>query len=667
MLFNKDAYILTKRALSSSLSQCDAARPASEQRRATAHSKVSCASLAGSSTGQTAKTVMSIPESMGNYSGNLALATRCDKARVYPAIQTQTTPFQWHGAVSNIASKCAGSETRGMQSARKRSDRVQIRPGEWFASVDLKDAYFHIQIAPHHRRFLRFAFEGTAYQYSVLPFGLSLAPRTFSKCMDAALSPLRSSGVRILNYLDDWLILAQSRNTLISHIDSLLIHLESLGLCVNMRKSILTPSQSITYLGVCLDSMERRAHLSREHAAAILSALRYFRQGSSVQLKKFQRLLGLMAAASAVCHLGLLHMRPLQLWLKTRVPWTSGCLNITVSRGCIEALKPWHNPDLFSRGVPLGSVVSHVVVTTDASTHGWGAVCDGMPASGLWLKPQSQWHINRLELEAVFLALKEFHPQLEQQHVLIRTDNTSVVSNINHQGGIRSRALCKRATDILLWADCNLLSIRATHIPGLLNQGADMLSRKGMPQGEWRLHPESVRMIWNCYGRAVVDLFATSENTHCPRFFSLSHSPLVGDALTSHWPAARLYAFPPIKILPLVLCKIREERASVLLITPNWPNQPWFPDLCAMVVLQRAEPCRNKDCHTGLWTLSWRHMRAKDWNALYTSEAIQRGLSLPPGRGRELCLSQIFAWQPAGLRRIQAGRSVLSLPSAVGE
>ncbi len=26
--------------------------------------------------------------------------------------------------------------------------------------------------------------------------------------------------------------------------------------------------------------------------------------------------------------------------------------------------------------------------------------------------------------------------------------------------------------------------------------------------------------------------------------------------------------------------------------------------LCAMVVLQRAEPCRNKDCHTGLWTLS---------------------------------------------------------------
>ncbi len=41
--------------------------------------------------------------------------------------------------------------------------------------------------------------------------------------MDAALSPLRASGISILNYLDEWLILAQSRDTLLSHIDSLLI------------------------------------------------------------------------------------------------------------------------------------------------------------------------------------------------------------------------------------------------------------------------------------------------------------------------------------------------------------------------------------------------------------------------------------------------------------
>ncbi len=68
---------------------------------------------------------------------------------------------------------------------------LQICLGDWFMSVDLKDAYFHIQVAPHHRRFLRFAFEGVAYQYNVLPFGLSLAPCTYTRCMVATFSPLR--------------------------------------------------------------------------------------------------------------------------------------------------------------------------------------------------------------------------------------------------------------------------------------------------------------------------------------------------------------------------------------------------------------------------------------------------------------------------------------------
>ncbi len=93
----------------------------------------------------------------------------------------------------------------------------QIYPGDWFFSLDLKDACIHIQIAPHHRRFLRFTFKGVAYQNTVLPFGLSLALRTFTKCMDVALFLLRQMGIRILNYLDDWLILAKSEDELPSH------------------------------------------------------------------------------------------------------------------------------------------------------------------------------------------------------------------------------------------------------------------------------------------------------------------------------------------------------------------------------------------------------------------------------------------------------------------
>ncbi len=69
----------------------------------------------------------------------------------------------------------------------------------------------------------------------------------------SSLHPFRTSRMRVVNYLDDWLILAQSQDTPASHIEKLLRHLESLRLCVNMRKSIIAQSQPIMYLGVCFD------------------------------------------------------------------------------------------------------------------------------------------------------------------------------------------------------------------------------------------------------------------------------------------------------------------------------------------------------------------------------------------------------------------------------
>ncbi len=111
----------------------------------------------------------------------------------------------------------------------------QIQGGDWFVTIDLKDAYFHIQVIRRHRKFLQFAFGGKAYQYKVLPFGLALALRTFTKCMDAALAPLRFQGIRVLNYLDDWLILAHSREFVSHHRDIVLHHIRSLGLRMNCQ------------------------------------------------------------------------------------------------------------------------------------------------------------------------------------------------------------------------------------------------------------------------------------------------------------------------------------------------------------------------------------------------------------------------------------------------
>lgn len=83
--------------------------------------------------------------------------------------------------------------------------------------------------------------------------------------------------------------------------------------------------------------------------------------------------------------LGLLHMRPLQFWLKSRVlwrTWTSGHLRILVNHSCISALKLWCNLDMYRRGMTLGLVTRCTIVMTDVSTSGWGTVSVGSPTSG---------------------------------------------------------------------------------------------------------------------------------------------------------------------------------------------------------------------------------------------------------------------------------------------
>ncbi len=186
----------------------------------------------------------------------------------------------------------------------------QVQEEDWFVTIDLKDAYFHIQVVLRYRRFLRFAFGGKAYQYKVLPFGLALAPRTFTKCMDAALAPLRLQGIRVLNYLDDWLILAHSRELVSRHRDIVLGHIHSLGLRMNAKKSVLLPSQRAVFLGVRLDSVQMQARLAPARIPVLTACLARFKLGHHVSVGTCRRLLGLMAAASLVLPLGPLHMRP---------------------------------------------------------------------------------------------------------------------------------------------------------------------------------------------------------------------------------------------------------------------------------------------------------------------------------------------------------------------
>ena len=130
---------------------------------------------------------------------------------------------------------------------------LSVREGDFLASLDLKDAYFQILIHRSSRKLLRFTSEGTVYQFQALCFGLSTAPQVFTR--DPVVSAwAHSHGIRLLRYLDDWLVLSSSEREAKQAVQSLLSLCHTLGIVINEKKSDLVPSQTSKYLGMTIDT-----------------------------------------------------------------------------------------------------------------------------------------------------------------------------------------------------------------------------------------------------------------------------------------------------------------------------------------------------------------------------------------------------------------------------
>ena len=150
------------------------------------------------------------------------------------------------------------------------------------------------------------------YEYLVLTFNLSLSPRVFVKCTEAAIVPLRERGMRLATYIDDfWLLATQSPQEAQAQTSLLVSHLMSLGFTINVKKSVLVPTRNITFIGLCLDSVTFKARLP-QRVEALQACLALFHRGTMLKFKMCLRLLGLMASVLVVILLGRLHMRPVQ-------------------------------------------------------------------------------------------------------------------------------------------------------------------------------------------------------------------------------------------------------------------------------------------------------------------------------------------------------------------
>ena len=128
-------------------------------------------------------------------------------------------------------------------------------------------------------------------------------------------------------------------------------------------------------------------------------------------------------------------------------------------------------------------------------------------------------------------------------------------------------------------------TLQAEHLPGNLNIVADMESRTAKDRCDWMINPIVFQQIQHSLGPLEIDLFASRLTKQLPRYYSWRPDPEAEamDAFLQNWAQVRGFANFPWCLIPRCLSQIKQQEAVVVLITPLWPCQSWFPVLLGML------------------------------------------------------------------------------------
>ena len=465
------------------------------------------------------------------------------------------------------------------------SVRASIRENEWTVSIDIQDAYLHVPMAKSVRKYLRFMVNGRVYQFTCLPFGLATSPREFTKLLRPVVQLLRLQGIKLHVYLDDWLIRASSAVQARTHADLVLRVLQHLGWVINFSKSDLVPSQQFDFIGMQFNTCAYTVAPLPKMRVKIQNTLDHWRSHPLISARDLHRLLGMLTFMATLVPRGRLRLRPIhwwasEVWCQETGSWSD---RISVTPTILHQVAWWASPAVL-QGVSLSALETEITLFTDASSHGWGAQLGSRTLQGTWSPQQASQHINLLELEAVFLSVTQFLPQLKSRVVRLMCDNAVVVSYINKEGGTKSFRLTHLTIRLLKFCDRKGIRLVPVHLPGSRNIQADALSQVGQTLAtEWAINGQLLHPVFSAWGTPVIDLFATFANRKLPVFaspFPDQRAKYV-DAMSVPWSGmGMVYAFPPFKMLPAVLNKIRRSHnLSVILIAPRLMSASWMPEL----------------------------------------------------------------------------------------
>lgn len=463
-----------------------------------------------------------------------------------------------------------------------------MTPNCYFASVDLKDAYYSLRLHSKERRFFRFYWQGKKFQFTSLIMGLSTSPRVFTKVLKPVFATLRRKGHISTAYIDDSCLQGRTEYQCSQNILDTVQLLDSLGFTVHDKKSVFIPTKQIVFVGFILDSESMTVRLTDEKKEKIINLCSDTIQKSHIIIREFARLIGKLVATEPGVEYAQLRYKPLEKIKDKQLKKNRGNYDaiMFITPLCRTYILWWiHNLPSSFRVISHGKP-SHTIYT-DSSKTGWGAFDEtlNVKTGGHWSAEESKYHINFLELQAAFLGLKALCSDEVDIHLKLFMDNTTSCAYLANYGG-KKRALNNLATDIWSWCINRNIHLSIGFVSGVLNSEADKLSRKINDDLEWTLDNNIFQSIVDRFGQPDIDLFASRLNHKLDKYVSYTPDPhaFAVDAFSISWSDFYGYIFAPFSTLNMVLRKIVEDKTEALVVAPLWNTQSWWPQLAHLIV-----------------------------------------------------------------------------------
>ena len=465
--------------------------------------------------------------------------------------------------------------------------RDLIRRDDYCCGIDLKDAYFHLAIHKEHRNKLRFQWKGKQFQYRCAPFGVTSLPRIFTKLMKNIIKVVRGWGIRIVFYLDDLLIMANSKSLVVQQTIQVIQFMMQLGLTINWKKCKLIPTQRIIFLGFNIDTHNLTFLVTPDRRKSIKQELKSVKslttEGQEVPIRQVARLIGkLMAIELAV------FPTRLQTWALIRNlnsfrvrGWEA---KMPLNQESIEEINWWMNNFQEWNGRAIFLPPPTRTLQTDASGKGWGAIFNNLEAYGPWSMAEHEFGNNVKELLAGFYGVQSFMADLQHKTILLQMDNITAVAYVNKMGG-RINQLGQIAKIFWNWCIQKDIKVLAQYIPGKENL-ADLPSRLESDRNDWMLNPKVFQMIPVNMGPIQSRLICQQTQPSSGQFLQLasrtrSHSNRRFLAVLEKSPRM---GQPSIRTYWKGIGKGTQGKMHLTIVAPIWPTQPWFPVLAEMLI-----------------------------------------------------------------------------------